>query len=126
MATILIVDDEVDVRETVKMILDYEGYATVHAGDGAQALSLLAQHELDAVLLDIKMPGRDGMEILEEMRRSRPDLPVIMISGHGTISTAVEATKKGAFDFIAKPFKPKDLRAVINKAALSLGHRGML
>jgi two-component system nitrogen regulation response regulator NtrX len=102
-ATILIVDDEADVRETVEMILDYEGYRTVHAAEGEAALAVLGEREVDAVLLDIKMPGRDGMEILEEMRRRRPELPVVMISGHGTISTAVEATKKGAFDFIEKP-----------------------
>jgi DNA-binding NtrC family response regulator len=116
MATILIVDDEVDVRETVDMILDYEGYDTVHAGDGAQALALLAQQDVDAVLLDIKMPGRDGMEILEDMRRDKPDLPVIMISGHGTISTAVEATKKGAFDFIEKPLDRERILVTLRNA----------
>jgi DNA-binding NtrC family response regulator len=103
MPTILIADDEPDVRETVEMILDYEGYHTVHARDGEEALATLGSSEVDAVLLDIKMPGRDGLEILEEVKRRRPELPVIMISGHGTISTAVDATKKGAFDFIEKP-----------------------
>jgi two-component system nitrogen regulation response regulator NtrX len=116
MATILIADDEVDVRETVEMILDYEGYETLHAADGEAALAVVAEQTVDAILLDIKMPGRDGLEILDEIRRSRPGLPVVMISGHGTIATAVEATKKGAFDFIEKPLDRERILLTLRNA----------
>jgi two-component system nitrogen regulation response regulator NtrX len=103
-AKILVVDDEENIRKSLKMILEYEGYQFLEAGDGESALSIIAETiDLELVLLDIKMPGRDGLDILAEIRK-RPYAPeVIMISGQGTIQTAVEATKLGAFEFLEKP-----------------------
>ncbi len=103
MATILIVDDEISIRRTLRDILEYEGYKVDEAGDGMEGLVKIKQNKYDAVLLDIKMPNLDGMEALDRILMMSQDLPVIMISGHGTIDTAVEAVKKGAFDFISKP-----------------------
>jgi len=103
MVRVLIVDDEADIRETVDMILRYEKYETLLAANGDEALALLEEPGADLVLLDVKMPGRDGLEVLAEIKRRSPEKDVIMISGHGTIHTAVEATKLGAFDFIEKP-----------------------
>jgi two-component system nitrogen regulation response regulator NtrX len=100
---VLIVDDEKSVREMLRKVLDYEDYEASEAGDGSEALASAGAEDFDAVLLDIKMPGMDGMEVLKRMVEEHPGLPVIMISGHGTISTAVEATKLGAFDFLEKP-----------------------
>jgi len=103
-AKILVVDDEENIRKSLKMILEYEGYQFLEAGDGEEALSLIEEMiDLDLVLLDIKLPGRNGLEILAELKK-RPYAPeVIMISGQGTIQTAVEATKLGAFEFLEKP-----------------------
>jgi two-component system nitrogen regulation response regulator NtrX len=103
MRTVLVVDDEQAVRDSLKLILEYEKFAVVFAEDGSQGLRALEEGGIDAVFLDIKMPGMDGMEVLDEVRKKYPSLPVIMISGHGTVETAVEATKKGAFDFLQKP-----------------------
>jgi DNA-binding NtrC family response regulator len=100
---VLIVDDEASIRDSLEMILSYERYAVSQAANGREALEVLDRQPIDAVLLDIKMPDKDGLEVLEEIHSRRPDLPVVMISGHGTIETAVEATKRGAFDFLAKP-----------------------
>ena len=103
MARLLIVDDEESIRETLKEILEYEGYEIEEAPDGEAALALIKKFNYDAVLADIKMPKLDGMELLEMSKEFAPEIPFIMISGHGTMDTAVEATKKGAFDFINKP-----------------------
>lgn len=103
-AKILVVDDEENIRKSLKMILEYEGYSLLEASNGEDALDIVQETVgLDLVLLDIKMTGRDGLEILAEIK-SRPSPPeVIMISGQGTIQAAVEATKLGAFDFLEKP-----------------------
>ncbi len=103
MPTILIVDDEKSIRKTLREILEYESYHVDEAADGQEALQLIMDNDYDVVLADIKMPKMDGMELLEKALDDDPDLPMIMISGHGTIDTAVEAVKKGAFDFISKP-----------------------
>ena len=103
MASILVVDDEKSIRNTLKEVLEYEKYQVELAEDGKKALELCAQNNYDAVLCDIKMPGMDGIEVLGKLHDQSPDIPVIMISGHGTIDTAVEAIKKGAFDYIEKP-----------------------
>ncbi|RLD47210.1 MAG: sigma-54-dependent Fis family transcriptional regulator [Bacteroidetes bacterium] len=102
MAHILVVDDESSIRKTLKDILEFEKHSVELASNGQEALDFLGDEEFDAVLLDIKMPGMDGLEVLEKMMQVK-DVPVIMISGHGTIETAVEAIKKGAYDFIVKP-----------------------
>ncbi len=101
---ILVIDDEIAIRESLKMTLEYEGYEFVGAATGQEGLALAERESPDLVLLDVKMPGMDGLEVLDRLRATNDSLPVVVVSGHGTISTAVEATKKGAFDFIEKPF----------------------
>lgn len=116
MKTILVVDDEKSVRDSLRMIINYAHYGVELAEDGAGALSILDSHPIDMVLLDIKMPGMDGIEVLEAMRKRNPDLPIVIISGHGTIETAVEATKKGAFDFLSKPLDRDKLLVTVRNA----------
>ena len=103
MSSILIIDDEKAIRKTLGEILSYEGYQIDDAENGEEGLKRIKEKNYDVVLCDIKMPKVDGLEFLEKARESNPDLPIIMISGHGTIETAVEAVKKGAFDYVAKP-----------------------
>lgn len=103
MARILVIDDEKSIRRSIIEILQMEKYETEEAGDGEEGLSLLRQKSFDVVLCDIKMPKRDGIDFLEEACKVKPEVPVIMISGHGSIDTAVEAVKKGAYDYISKP-----------------------
>ncbi len=104
MAHLLIIDDDPKIRHSLKDILEFEGYEITEATDGLDGLAKLKKlKKLDLILLDIKMPKMDGMEALERIQILRPDIPVIMISGHATIDTAVDAVKKGAFDFISKP-----------------------
>ncbi len=103
MAKILIVDDEKGIRRTLREILEYEGYEVNEAQDGIEGLNELKLNNYDVVFLDIKMPRMDGLEVLAQVVKLKPDLPIIMISGHGDMETAVKAVKDGAFDFIAKP-----------------------
>ncbi|MDH3393026.1 MAG: sigma-54-dependent Fis family transcriptional regulator, partial [Desulfobulbaceae bacterium] len=100
---ILVVDDEASIRESLTGILSDEGFTPVCAESGEQALALLEEEQFDLVLLDIWMPGIDGMETLKRIKDVHSYLPVIMISGHGNIETAVQATRLGAYDFIEKP-----------------------
>src|ERR671930_2529651 len=101
---ILVIDDEAAIRDSLRMTLEYEGYEFVGAATGQEGLALAEREAPDLVLLDVKMPGMDGLEVLDRLRSMNEGIPIVVISGHGTISTAVEATKKGAFDFIEKPF----------------------
>ncbi len=103
MSSILIIDDEKAIRKTLGEILSYEGYKIDEAADGEEGLRLFKEKTYDVVLCDIKMPKMDGIEFLDKAGEINADVPVIMISGHGTIETAVEAVKKGAFDYISKP-----------------------
>ena len=103
MATILIIDDERAIRKTLNEILGFEGYKIEEAADGEEGLKKFQSVTYDLVLCDIKMPKLDGIEFLSKASAINPDIPIIMISGHGNIETAVEAVKKGAFDFISKP-----------------------
>jgi two-component system nitrogen regulation response regulator NtrX len=103
MTKILIIDDERAIRNTLREILEYEDYTVEDVDNGIDGLQLISKNDFDLVLCDIKMNRMDGMEVLTEGLALRPDLPFIMISGHGTVETAVEASKKGAFDFISKP-----------------------
>ena len=103
MAKILIVDDDKSIRRTLRDILEFEKYDVEESPDGLDAVVKIKQNKYDVIVLDIKMPKMDGMEAIERIQILRPDIPVIMISGHGNIDTAVEAVKKGAFDFIQKP-----------------------
>jgi two-component system nitrogen regulation response regulator NtrX len=100
---ILITDDEKSIRNALREILEFENYSVIEAENGEQALQAIQKENPDLVMLDIKMRGMDGIEVLEKIKESKPELPVIMISGHGNIKIAVEATKIGAFDFLEKP-----------------------
>jgi two-component system, NtrC family, nitrogen regulation response regulator NtrX len=104
-ASILVVDDEAAIRDSLHMILEYEGYRVEEAGNGSQALAKVAERAPDAVVLDIKMPEMDGLELLKALRERGYDMPVLMISGHADVATAVEATRRGAFDFFEKPLE---------------------
>jgi two-component system nitrogen regulation response regulator NtrX len=103
MASILIIDDERPIRSTLRDILEYEKIKITEAEDGIKGLDLIKANDYDAILCDIKMPGMDGIEVFEQIQDIKPDVPVIMISGHGNIETAVESLKKGAYDYISKP-----------------------
>lgn len=104
MPKILIADDEASIRRTLRDILEFEKYVIIEAVDGQDCLDQLAKNApIDAILLDIKMPKMDGMEVLDRLQELAPDVPVIMVSGHANLDTAVEAVKRGAFDFISKP-----------------------
>ena len=103
MPDILIIDDEKAIRKTLSEILSFEGYKIDEASDGEEGLKRFKEKSYDVVLCDIKMPKIDGIEFLQKAGESNPDIPIIMISGHGNIETAVEAVKKGAYDYISKP-----------------------
>jgi UDP-3-O-acyl N-acetylglucosamine deacetylase len=117
---ILIVDDEASIRKSLEGVLSDEGYSCALASDGADALAQLLSVHPSLVLLDIWMPGMDGIETLRRMKAARPETPVIMMSGHATISTAIKATKVGASDFIEKPL---ELELVLNAIRRALGTR---
>jgi len=116
MAKILIIDDERAIRNTLKEILTYEKYQVDLAENAKQALEKVKINELDLILCDIKMPDTDGIELLPQLLELHPDTPVVMISGHGNIDTAVEAIKKGAYDFIEKPLDLNRLLITIRNA----------
>ena len=113
---VLVVDDEAAIRRSLSGILADEGYDTALAEDGERALACVRERAPDVVLLDIAMPGRDGIAVLEDLRRSHPSLPVVMMSGHGTIETAVRATQLGAFDFVEKPLSLEKLLLTVRHA----------
>jgi DNA-binding NtrC family response regulator len=116
MAKILVIDDEKSIRETLKEILEYEDHKVDVAEDGEVGLEQFKNNKYDIVLLDIKMPKKDGIEVLEDIFGVATDVPVIMISGHGNIDTAVESIKKGAYDFIEKPLDLNRLLVTIRNA----------
>lgn len=101
--TILVIDDERAIRNTLKDILSFEGFDVEEAADGAEGLEMIKAKDYDCILCDVKMPKMDGLEVLEKVKEIKPDIPFVVISGHGNIETAVDAVKKGAFDFISKP-----------------------
>ena len=105
MASVLVVDDEESIRDSLRMILEHDGYRVDEASGGGEALARIAQRQPDAILLDIKMPDMDGLTVLQSMREKGYLTPVIMITGHGDIDTAVDATRRGAFDFFEKPLQ---------------------
>ena len=116
MKSILVVDDEKSVRDSLKMILEYEHYDVVFAENGGKALANVEKNSFDVILLDIKMPGMDGMEVLHRLKDTHPEIPVIIISGHGTIENAVEATKLGAYDFLSKPLDRDKVLVTVRNA----------
>jgi two-component system nitrogen regulation response regulator NtrX len=117
---VLVADDEEDIRSSLRMILEYEGLGILEAASGPEALRAVEESRPDVVLLDIKMPRMDGLEVLSELRKRGLDPPVIVVSGHGTIATAVEATRLGAFDFMEKPLERERVLLVLRNA---LEHR---
>src|ERR1035437_2444935 len=116
MSRILVIDDERSIRNTLKEILEFEKYQVELAEDGIKALELLKSNDFDVILCDIKMPGMDGIEVLQKIEELNHDTPVVMISGHGNIDTAVESIKKGAFDFIEKPLDLNRLLITLRNA----------
>ena len=116
MARILIIDDEKSIRRTLREILEYENFKVEEAADGLEGLTLVQKEKFDIILCDIKMPKMDGMEALDKFMEANVDAPIIMISGHGNIETAVEAVKKGAYDFIQKPLYLNRLLVTIRNA----------
>jgi len=113
---LLVVDDEANLREVLKGLLEREGYSVELAPDGATALVKARERSYAAVLTDLAMPGLDGMELLAELRQLAPDLPVVMLTAHGTVAKAVEAMRLGAFNFLTKPFDQAELARVIESA----------
>ena len=116
MGKILIIDDERAIRRALREIVEYEGYIVDEAEDGKQGLELAKQSFYDVIFCDIKMPAMDGLDVLDHLQQAQHDSPVIMISGHGNIDTAVQAIKKGAFDFIEKPLDLNRILVTIRNA----------
>jgi two-component system nitrogen regulation response regulator NtrX len=115
-ARVLVVDDEEAIRKSLRMVLEYEGYDCVEAGSGPAGIEALRRELPDAVLLDIKMPGMDGLEVLAAARAKDAHTPILMISGHGDIPTAVEAIHKGAYDFLEKPLESERVLTALRNA----------
>lgn len=113
---VLLVDDEKDFIETLAQRLEVRGFDVQTALDGDEALSLIKAHEFDVVVLDVLMPGKDGVEVLKEIKQSKPLLQVIMLTGHATVETAIEGMKLGAYDYLMKPTETEDLVEKITQA----------
>jgi len=122
---VMVLDDEPIVGKRLKPALEKSGFDVEVFEDSQKALNRLNDKEFDIVVTDLRMEEVDGIQVLEHIMEKCKDTRVILITGYATVEVAREALVKGAFDFIAKPFKPRDLRAVVNKAALSLGHTGV-
>ena len=122
---VMVLDDEPIVGKRLNQALIKYGLEIEVLEDPAKAMSRLSETHFDIVVTDFRMDGLDGIQILEYITSNCKNTRVILITGYATVEVAREPLLKGAFDFIAKPFKPRDLRAVINKAALSLGFRGI-
>ena len=116
METILIVDDEINYTLILAAVLEDEGFETLTANSGAEAMATLAESDVDLVLTDMKMPAMDGIDLLERIKKEDADLPVIMMTAHGTVEKAVEAMQKGAYNYILKPFDNERLVLYTNKA----------
>lgn len=116
---ILVVDDEPHVRMSLKQVLEDAGYTVATSKDGTVALNYLDQEDCDLVLLDVRMPGMSGFEVLEQIKETRPELPVVIVTAHGTVDQAVEAIREGAENFIHKPFTPEQIRSVVAQTLTS-------
>jgi two-component system response regulator AtoC len=121
---VLIVDDEPNLRKILSAQLTRDGYDVLTAEDGEQGLHLLREHHIDLVITDLKMPKVDGMTLLKRALEEEPELPVVLVTAHGTIDTAVEALKRGAFDFVTKPFDKDEVRQIVAKALKTRELRG--
>lgn len=115
-ARVLVIDDEAIVRVSCERVLTPEGYDVVVTSRGDEAIELLERESFDIVLTDLKMPDMDGLEVLRTIKQRWPDIQVIIITGYGTISTAVQAIKLGAYEYIEKPFTPEDILKVVREA----------
>jgi len=113
---ILVVDDEESMRDSCRQMLEKDGHEVKVAGDAEGALRLISEQVFDVIILDLRMPGMDGMELLERIRRDDPQAVVVVITGYATVQSAVEAMKKGAYDFLPKPFAPDEFRLIIKRA----------
>ena len=120
---VMILDDEPIVGKRLKPVLTKSGFEVEVFEDPTEALARITEKEFDIIVTDLRMEGVDGIHVLERVMEECKNTRVILITGYATVEVAREALVKGAFDFIAKPFKPRDLTAVVNKAALSLGHK---
>ncbi len=116
MARILIIDDERSIRDILGQVFEYEGHEVLTAEDGPDGVDRVQDFHPDVIFLDVKMPGMDGLDVLERLREHAPLTPVVMISGHGTIDTAVEATRRGAYDFLEKPLDTARLLVTLQRA----------
>jgi two-component system, NtrC family, nitrogen regulation response regulator NtrX len=121
MAKILVIDDEKAIRRSIREILEFEKHQVEEAEDGQMGLNMATRHNYDVVLSDIKMPKIDGTELLQKILELKPELPVIIMSGHGTIETAVDAVKSGAYDYLAKPIDLNRLLVAIRNALEKTG-----
>src|SRR5882672_6313097 len=121
---VLIVDDEPNLRKILSAQLTRDGYDALTAEDGEQGLHLLREHHIDLIITDLKMPKVDGMTLLKRALEIEPELPVVLVTAHGTIDTAVEALKRGAFDFVTKPFDKDEVRQIVAKALKTRELRG--
>jgi two-component system sensor histidine kinase/response regulator len=119
---ILIIDDEASIRDGCRQALEKSGYAILDAADGGEGIGIAREAKPDIALIDLKMPGLSGMEIIEILSRDLPDMVLIMITGYATIVSAVEAIQKGTYDYLPKPFSPDQLRAVVRRA---IEHRNL-
>jgi DNA-binding NtrC family response regulator len=117
---ILVADDEINMRKVLRAMLQIEGYDVVVAEDGEQALTMLRERSVDLLITDLRMPKRDGLSLLDAVRKEFPELLVIMITAHGTVDSAVAALRRGAFDYILKPFDQSEMKMVVAKAAKTL------
>lgn len=113
---ILVVDDDMSVRTTFSSVLRQEGYRVTAVKNGYEAIKAIDKDSFDLALVDLGMPGMDGIEVLEKIKTRRPQTRVIIFTGYGSITTAVEAMRKGATDYLNKPFSPHELKAGVKKA----------
>ncbi len=118
---ILVVDDEANVRTVFSDILKKENYLVKQAKDGPEAIKAIDEETFDLALVDLRMPHMDGIEVLENIKKRKPEIPVIVYTGYGSITSAVEAMRKGAFDYLNKPFSPQQLKSNIKKALEGAG-----
>ncbi len=114
---ILIVDDDAALRESLELILSSEGYSVLTAESGDVALETATAHSIDAILCDLRMPGLDGFDLIPQLSRLLPGVPIILMSAHGTEDLAIEAIQRGAYDYLAKPFQPSEIRLTLVKAS---------
>src|SRR3954471_23680555 len=115
--SILIIDDDPGIRSAMQEVLSTEGYKVSVEGDGQKGLAATLSNDFSIVISDLKLPGMDGLELIRELHRSKPHLPIILMTAHGTTETAIEAMKIGSYDYIVKPFEMPDFLELLEKAS---------